>query len=400
MKFLEVVHVEESWDTWANKDSKHPTTSNAGAIIVTHDCLSRVKRVFSKQRTDGDRVIDPAFSIAQTTTVDPSNYQRVRLWAGITSIGANLALIWGLALSASWWASGLSGPVAVPAVLLSVALLITLANLPFDLLMGSALESAANRIVEYETGWLKDWVRNRLLTLAGLWTGFLFFAAFHQVPRQWAVPMLLAAGAFILILFLFVPAGRPSDAGSLEKAFEENLEFELKPLKITLRPVRWFDHGDEETVNGCISPRGVLSLSTTVAQWLTPREAALLVAREEYYRRSGAWILILVIVAVWTLLGILAASLLPSINPVQAGLCGAAVMTTWCFLALFVWPTLNRLWTRRADSFLASLATLAEVRDILSKVERLNATDISLSPTKTAVFHPISPLQDRLSSLD
>lgn len=212
--------------------------------------------------------------------------------------------------------------------------------------------------------------------------------------------MLLAAGAVILLLFLFVPAGRFSEAGSWEKAFENNLQLELKALGMSLRPVRWFDSGDMETVNGCITPRGVLSLSTTVAQWLTPREAALLAAREEYYRRSGAWILILVIVAVWTLLGILLASLLPCVNTVQAGLCGAAVMTTWCFLALFVWPTLNRLWMRRADSFLASLATPGEVRDLLSKIERLNATDIALSPAKTAVFHPIPPLQERLSNLD
>ncbi len=46
------------------------------------------------------------------------------------------------------------------------------------------------------------------------------------------------------------------------------------------------------------------------------------------------------------------------------------------------------------------MPTLSEVHDLLSKLERLNATDISLSPAKTAVFHPIPPLQDRLSNLD
>lgn len=332
--------------------------------------------------------------------MDPSNYQRVRLWAGITSIGTNLAIIWGLSFSASWWTNGVSGLAATSVALLAVALVVTLANLPFDLLVGNALESAAGRIGESTTAWLQDWFRNRLLTLAGLWTGFLFFATLHQLPRPWALMMFLVAGVGILILFLFVPAGHASLAGSSEKAFEHDLQSELKSLQITLRSIRWFDHGDYETVNGCITPRGILSLSTTITRWLTPREAALLVAREEYYRRSGAWILILIIVAVWTLLGILLASLLPCGNPVQAGLCGAAVMTTWCFLALFVWPMLNRFWMRQADSFLASLATPAEVRDLLSKIERLNATDISLSPAKTAVFHPIPPLQERLSNLD
>jgi len=104
--------------------------------------------------------------------VDPSNYQRVRLWAGITSIGTNLALIWGLSLTASWWAHGVSGLAATSVALLAVSLVVTLANLPFDLLVGNALESAAGRIGESTTAWLQDWFRNRLLTLAGLWTGF------------------------------------------------------------------------------------------------------------------------------------------------------------------------------------------------------------------------------------
>jgi flagellar basal body-associated protein FliL len=214
------------------------------------------------------------------------------------------------------------------------------------------------------------------------------------------VSLILVAGVVVILLFLLVPAGYPAPKGSSHEVFEKNMASESVSLAVKSRPVRWFDLGDHETVNGCITPRGFLSLSTTVAQWLTPREASLMAAREEYYRRSGVWILILLIVLVWTLLGILVASLLPSMNPVQSGLCGAAVMTTWCFLALFVWPTLNRFWMRRADSSLASLATPGEVHDLLSKIERLNATDIALSPAKTAVFHPIPPLQERLSNLD
>ena len=332
--------------------------------------------------------------------MDPASYQRIRLWAGITSIGANLALIWGLALSASWWAAGFSDPLATALVLLAVAVLVTLANLPFDLLSGHAVEHAAGRIGGSTGRWLNDWIRNRALTLSGLWVGMLYFSCFFQASRPWAVVLLPAAGALILILFLLVPAGRPAKPGSSEEAFEKSVALELKSLGVNSRPVRWFDLGDDETVNGCITPLGLLSLSTTVAQWLTPREAALMAAREEYYRRSGTWAMTLVIVAVWTLLGILLAVLLPSANPVQAGLIGAAILSSWCFLALFVWPSLNRLWMKKADVFLVSLAATGEVRELFSKIERLNATDISLSPVKTAVFHPIPPLQERLSGLD
>jgi len=346
------------------------------------------------------RVIDPAFSFSQTTFVDSPNYQRVRLWSGITSIGANLAMIWGLALSASWWASAVHGAWAVSVVLGAAATVVTLANLPFDMLTGHAVECAVGRTEVSATRWLLEWIRGRFVTLIGLWFGMIYFSAIHQAPGDAVVSLILVAGVVVILLFLFVPAGYPAPKGSSHEVFEKNMATESVSLAVKSRPVRWFDLGDNETVNGCITPWGFLSLSTSVAQWLTPREAALMAAREEYYRRSGAWILILLIVTVWTLLGILAASLLPSMNPVQAGLYGASVMTTWCFLALFVWPTLNRFWMRRADSFLASLATHGEVRDLLSKIERLNATDISLPPAKTAVFHPIPPLQERLSNLD
>jgi len=228
----------------------------------------------------------------------------------------------------------------------------------------------------------------------------LFFSLFAQIPQPWVPLLLIAAGALILILFLLVPAGRPATPSTPEEAFQKDLERELKSLSVNPRPVRWFDHRDSETVNGCITPRGLLSLSTTVAEWLTPREAALMAAREECYRRSGTWIVILGIVTLWTLLGIFLARFLPSMNTVQAGLNGAAIMSTWCFLALFVWPTVNRIWMRHADASLATLASAGEVRDLLSKIERLNATDINLSAAKTAVFHPIPPLQERLSNLD
>lgn len=332
--------------------------------------------------------------------MDPTNYQRIRLWAGITSIGANLALIWGLAISAAWWAGAFTGPLMTAAALLAVAALITLANLPFDLLAGNAVELAASRLREPSTGWLSDWIRHRALTLAGLWTGMLFFSLFAQISQPWVPVLLIAGGALILILFLLVPAGHPATPGTPEEAFEKDLERELKSLSVIPRPVRWFDHGDSETVNGCITPRGFLSLSTTVAEWLTPREAALMAAREECYRRSGTWIVILGIVTLWTLLGIFLARFLPGVNAVQAGLNGAAIMSSWCFLALFVWPTLNRIWMRHADTSLAALASAGELRDLLSKIERLNATDIDLPAAKTAVFHPIPPLRERLSNLD
>ena len=332
--------------------------------------------------------------------MDSTDYQRIRLWSGITSIGANLAMIWGLALSASWWAMGFSGILGISAILLAVAILVTLANLPFDVLSGHAVEQTVGRTGQSASDWLADWIRGRFVTLIGLWIGMIYFSVIHQASRSGTTILIVAAGAVVILLFLLVPAGDSAPAGSSKEVFEKSMNAELQSLGVTPRPVRWFDLGDEESVNGCITPRGLLSLSATVAQWLTPREAALMASREEYYRKFGTWLFTLLIVASWTLLGILLATLIPSANAVQAGLIGAAVMSSWCFLALFVWPTLNRFWMNRGDAFLASLASPAEVSELLSKIERLNATDISLSAVKTAVFHPIPPLQERLSKLD
>lgn len=332
--------------------------------------------------------------------MDSTKYQRIRLWGGITSIGANLALIWGIALSASWWASGHSGMVAVPAILFAVAVAVTLANLPFEMLLGHAVEQALGRTAQPIGLWMSDWMQGRVFTLIGLWLGMGYFSAINQASRSGVVALMIAAAVAVILLFLLVPAGYPAPKGTSEEAFEKSMAGELASLGKKPRKVRWFDHGDEETVNGCITPRGFLSLSTTVARWLTPREAALLAAREEHYRRSGIWLIALFIVAAWTLAGIFLASIMPSSNAVQAGIMGAAVMTSWCFAALFVWPALNRIWMIQGDVFLASLAGADEVRQLLSKIERLNATDISLSAAKRAVFHPIPPLQDRLTNLD
>jgi hypothetical protein len=331
--------------------------------------------------------------------VDPTPYQRIRLWAGITSIGANLALIWALALTSGVWAARFPSWISSAMVLLAAATLLSLANLPFDMLTGDAMERAAGRTERSTSIWLKDWAKGRSITLLGGWAGMLFFSFLPQLPHGSLTWFLVCAGLFTLFLFFLVPAGRVANQEPTLRKFEENLALEMKTLGLKLRPVRWFDHGDLETVNGYITPRGFLSLSDSVAQRLAPREAALMAAREEYYRRSGAWILIQVIVAVWTLLGILLASLTPSLNPAQAGLSGAAVMSSWCFLALFIWPTLNRILMRNADSFLTSLVAKEEVRRLLQKIERLNATDISLPAAKTTVFHPIPPLQDRLNRL-
>ena len=160
--------------------------------------------------------------------MDPTLYQRIRLWAGITSIGANLALIWGLALTCPMWAHRFTSTLSTAVALFATAALVTLANLPFDILIGDALERVAGRLTQPTASWLKDWTRGRAVTLLGLWTGMVFFSYLPRVPEGSLKWVMLGVAIVTLILFLWVPAGRPAAQGSSTEEFEKNLRLELK----------------------------------------------------------------------------------------------------------------------------------------------------------------------------
>jgi len=329
----------------------------------------------------------------------PSDYQRVRLWAGITSIGTNLAIIWALAISSAWWAGWFPGTLSQIILLVVVAGGIALANLPFDALSGHAMETAAGRTTQSFRLWLTDWLRERMLFVCGLAFGFLFFWVNFVFVQSLALPLLGMAVLLAAVGLWLVPGGKSSRQGSDEKAFEAELLAELTALGVGHRVIQWFENGDVDSVNGYIRLNGTLCLATNVSRRLQPREAALLVAREEWFRRSRVWLLIDGIALAWLMLGFSAALWYPATSAVQAALGGSAVVTTWCFIALFVWPSLNRRWMRKGDFSLTRIAPPSEVRALLAKLQQLNATDIDLPRGKTTVFHPIPPLNERLKSL-
>ncbi len=328
-------------------------------------------------------------------------YQRVRLWAGITSIGANLGAIWMLAISALWWAPLIPSTGGQLAVLGLLALVLMLINLPFEILLGHALETAVGRTRQSFRAWLGDWLRQSARAGATLSFGLLFFWGHHFSGGAWSWPLLGGAFVVMLLVVLFVPQGVAALPGSVEDRFALALAGELARLHQPPSVVRWFDNSDEESVNGYLVPwrAACLCLATTVARHLTPREAALLAAREGWFRRSGATARAVCIAVGWLMTGVGAGLFIPADSALQAALLGAAVVTTWCFAALFIWPTLNRSWMRHADLFLLTLAPREEVRALLEKLQRLNATDVSLPAGKTAVFHPIPPLTSRLEAL-
>lgn len=332
--------------------------------------------------------------------VNASSYQRIRLWSGIVSIGANLGIICGLYLSAPWWSSALAGHVAPIALLVALPFAIALANLPFEILSGHACESAANRTCQPLGGWLKDWVREVSPICFAQAFGLLFFYGFAVVPGgiQLAFAALISLAVIAVGLLRVGSAGRefPDDDDFTRRTIDEMEKLGARNVKI-----EWVELADERTVNGGLRPfTNTILLSTSVREQLSPREAALLCAREQWLKCNHAgsatatWI-----AAGWLLLGVGFALAVPAANPVQAAIGGAAVVSIWSFAALFVWPPLNQKWTRRGDDYLARVSSSDEARTLLAKIQNLNQTDVTLPPGKASVFHPIPPLASRIESL-
>ncbi len=330
---------------------------------------------------------------------EASAYQRVRLWSGITSIGFNLCLIVFFAVTSVWWASLLNSPTWDLIFLGVLAIGISMANFPLDWLSGFAIESAFRNTKQSFSGWFRDWVIGRGVACFGLYIGFLLFWWNHSTGGLFVFPILGLASVVLIGGILAIPTGFKAPPHSSESCFEDALRQELHRLVDKARDIRWFENGEARFVNGFISPSGILCLSTSVSRELTRREASLLAAREEWFRSSRVFFVEGTIVVLWSLLGLLLALLVPASSGLQAATCGAAVVTIWCFLALFIWPSLNRKWMADADQYLLKLAPRDEVLALLKKIQSLNKTDVSLSTAKTTVFHPIPPLEERIRAL-
>ncbi len=327
----------------------------------------------------------------------------MRLWSGIVSIGVNMGVVVGLAVSAGWWGSFFTSIPAQIALLAFIPIGLALANLPFEILTGHVCESAADRTGQPFAAWLADWRAGVIPSVGAQVFGYFFFFSLALLPTdaRWLVAPTLAVAVISAALWKVGRGGPWSRAdGGAQTGFSEAMNRELARLSLPCREVVWVEETDTSAVNGAIPPfENRLLLSTNVEQYLTPREAALMVAREDWFARSGTSRRAAAIAGGWLLAGIALTVLLPSSNPIQAALTGVAVVTVWCFIALFVWPTLNRKWMENADRALAALAPHDEVVALLAKIQKLNLTDTQLQSAKTWVFHPIPPLEQRIRNL-
>jgi Zn-dependent protease with chaperone function len=343
--------------------------------------------------------------------MDASRYQRFRLWSGICGIGLNLGLIWIAYLAATLLdvMPAFHSPFTLPLVALVVGSMLVLAFLPFEILIGYAGESCFSRCQQSFRQWLGDWSRCQWFILTGYVSGITFFG--------WVAPLDLFWQGFIVISAMGILAGfiytlplwmklLSGEHRTHNATLETALNQELARYDVDALQLKIVNDGSEEGVNGVILPgeKNIFTINQPARDELEPPELAALAIRELWFHQKGQSQLCLAIVLLWVATGITLGLTIPAglggaANPLQLGLGGATIMTSWCFLALFVWPPLNNRIMLQADRQLAALIGADSTIALLKKIQSLNLSDTELPSAKEHVFHPIPSLQKRIQHL-
>ncbi|MEO0453967.1 MAG: hypothetical protein AAFY98_07500 [Verrucomicrobiota bacterium] len=343
--------------------------------------------------------------------MDASQYQLFRLWSGICSIGLNLGMIWAAFLASAFLPNLPGSDLAwgFPLYTAAIALFLLLAFLPFEILIGFAAESTYSRTQQSFSEWFADWFRGIGSTFFGLVFGICFFGFVGQLNGL-NLAITCAAAIGLVLLLIFTLPNWAFAVGALPIIADTELESELNEElnKLDAPPVQLhiLKDGDEEGVNGMILPfqPNALYLNRSATEELDANELAAMAIREQWFHRQGQSTLCVGIILTWTLAGILMAVTLPSFllgntTLLQSGLGGAAIMTTWTFLALFTWPPLNNKFMLDADQHLAEKIGAQRTMELLNKIQTLNETDFELGSAKEHVFHPIPSLYKRIQHL-
>lgn len=339
------------------------------------------------------------------------SYSFARLWAGIISIGFNLALVW---FFWGWvrmqpWAESVPAPFPAALGILAFLAAMAAANLPLDLALGYLVERTFGRGPQHLHEWLNHWAGGMAgLLPVQLLGGILFAAWLFNYPLAGAVLVLLPGIYVGLRIWQFdlIPA-RLKRAATWKAGYAEALREELKRMGSDWPADLYLYRAEDPTlVNGGRVGMGDhtrLMVSDACQEHLTPRELALLIHREDGLEQANSGARNLDVSVLWVLAGILVLiGLVGSMNLAgwSSWFFAVAWMTTWHFAGLFVLPWLARREVLFGDRWLARHgSSKAEVRALLTKLQRINGTDESLHPLVEAVFHPIPSLRTRLRNL-
>ncbi|MGF1632670.1 MAG: hypothetical protein ACFCVE_02370 [Phycisphaerae bacterium] len=351
-------------------------------------------------------------------------YQRLRLWCGITGIGLVLVPLWaGLALGLPGVLDDFFGglhPVSggfVSAALLGV--FVTLVQLPVDVY--------AHRVEERFGRWTGAPWWPGYLKASAEWLGGVATAGLVVGVVVWllgpAWPLPLAVGLLLLGFFHIAMPLSPAKRSKLPEehvGWWRQVQAELESMRLPTPKVVWFDSGENALAGGWngVGRFKTLFIAKSLTQ-VSPRVAAGLIAREIGHDRGmhrltsaiatmlwvGSGLLIahdlmtpeLAVVSGWTFpttpgleVDVTARPPLP-----QAVFTIAAVMSTWCWLGLFVWPALGRRQVLAADAFAAERLGASDTQAMFDALARHNLPDEHLPPVKAFIFHPIPPLDVR-----
>ena len=359
---------------------------------------------------------------------EAARYQRRRLWLGIGGIGSILVLQWiGLAgCFPAWvnqeatdhaWFGGSLGGVLMAAILAAAAVLV---QLPFDLL-GRRVEQrwhqwrrsdaagrggpGAGRRSWWRRWWSSAWRWIAAAAMGGLVLGI----AWETDKSRWLAWSILGLGLLSgIAVTLPIRPGERVHPGSRADAWTQEARRHLFERGLAWPRICWYDHGERSLAGGWhgLGPWARLWLSTSLLD-VDPRIGAGLIVRELGHADRGDRAFGVLASAAWIAAGlalswILAGELIGRTDAVPAGLVVviAAVMSTWSWIGLFVWPALGRTQVMAADRFMLRVGmTREEAVAVLDELAARNRPDEKLPPAVAFVFHPIPPMEARRRAL-
>jgi STE24 endopeptidase len=216
----------------------------------------------------------------------------------------------------------------------------------------------------------------------------------------------LVAGARIWQFYL-IP-GPLKRAAEWPPGYEMELKGELKKLKEPWpEDLYLYLSADGSTLNGGrvgMGNHSRLMISSASAQFLTPRELAILITREERYLAWSSHQKHFHYSLGWGLLGVLVT--IPEISllvlsGIASWLWMLAALTTWHGLGVVILPGIARRQILKADSEMAKAeVSKKEYASLLKKLYRQNGTPSPGLGILEPLFHSMPSLETRLNRLE
>jgi len=294
----------------------------------------------------------------------------------------------------------------VPVFFAGLALL----NLPLDFARGYLVENQFGGGKVKAAVWLRQWflgvLRYGLLQTVGgyLFAIWIFGHGFTLV----VAPLLpgIVAGIRIWQFYLIPPCLRMP--GEWPEGYENALKHELKKLKEPVpEDLYLYRSADGRTLNGGrvgMGNHSRLMISDSSTQFLTPRELAILIMREERHLGWASGQRQFHECLAWGLLGILVT--IQGINFLDLkGMASwfwmLAALTTWHSAGVVALSWMSRRQVFQADrETVKSEVTKKEYGQLLRKLQEKNRTAFRTGRISGWLFHPMPSLECRLRHIE